>query len=185
MLITLLIAFAIGLNLFSRAISCGASTPKVDGGQIGKTAAILAGGHFLLFMAGGLAGSAMDGMIYSFKQNVCLALLLLVGLKMIYYTFKEIADDQVYDLNHVIVPVALALATGVDSFLSGMALAFVRIQPLQPALMTAIIVLAFAVIGINIGAKNGRKILKFKPCLFAGLLMIAIGVLNYFHLLGY
>jgi len=183
MWISILVAIAIAINTFSRGVSGALSTPKITNSMVAKTATIMAIGHFLLFLIGGWAGNSMDNLLYRVMQNASLGIMLLVGAKMIYYSIREKADDRAYDLNHSIVPVALAFATGVDSFLCGIAFDFIRISALQPATMVAIFVFASVIIGIKVGKKHGVKLIKLKFGILAGIIIIVTAILKFYHIL--
>lgn len=134
--------------------------------------------HVLFLGLGWMLGEAFLEVISAFDHWVAFGLLLLIGVKMIADSFKADAHEASVDL---LKPAQLALAgvaTSIDALAVGISLAIVQ-MPAQRILATIGILFAVTASVAAAGLAGGgafKKVLGSKAGIFAGIILIAIGI---------
>jgi len=151
------IALALAMDAF--AVSVGIS---LSNETITKRKALRLASHFGLFqfmmpLIGWYAGqNILVKYIEPFDHWVAFSLLLIIGGKMIYESFKRgkkiknIKADPTKGLSLLV----LSVATSIDALAVGLSLAALHVAILYPAVVIGLVAFFMTVLGVNIGVKT-------------------------------
>ena len=171
----LLIAVGLAMDAFAVSIAAGTS-----GKLQGKRGVFRLSFHFGLFQAimpliGWFAGVRIAGLVSAMDHWVAFLLLLFVGGRMIYASFKTEDESFQADPSKGFNLVILAVATSIDALAVGFSLAMIRINIWYPCAVIGIITALLSVIGIMAGKYVGKKI-GSRMELLGGVILIIIGL---------
>lgn len=173
-----IILIAIGLSMDSLAVSvtCGALMRQCSAWNLIRISGILALFQASMTIIGFMAGIGFEQYIRSYDHWIAFLLLLYLGGKMIFDSFKsdEETDEcrcrQISNKNLC----SMGLATSIDALAVGISLAILD-TPLVPlTLIVGITTFLFAAFGVYFGCHIGRK-MDIKLELIGGIILIAIG----------
>lgn len=178
----LLIGIGVSADAFAVSLARGLKIRKLHLSQ-----ALLIGGAFGLFQAlmpivGWLLGTAFSGLIQAFDHWVAFALLVLVGLKMLWEAIfaHEEADEgePVPDgkdgigLHELLV---LAVATSIDALAVGLSLALLDVNIWLTAGVIGLITFVLSTAAVFIGHRVGVRFQRPAE-IIGGLILIGIGI---------
>lgn len=175
LLTTLIIALGLAMDCFTVSITSGIIIRNLKVRHAVKIALFF--GLFQAFMPciGWLAGVGMKNLITGFDHWIAFGLLVLVGGKMIYESFKiEGAKKESNPLN-IYVLLMLSIATSIDALAIGVTLAFLNTLIIMPVVIIGAVTFIVSFLGIYAGNKFGH-IFGSKIEAVGGLVLIAIGV---------
>lgn len=131
-------------------------------------------GFFQSFMAiiGWFAGSSAVLIIKKYDHILAFLLLLIVGLKMVYESFREEANKMIQD--KILNIFLLSISTSIDSMGVGVGIGVLRVGILIPSIMFGAVSFLVSIIGFSIGGTIG-KLLKRWAELTGGIILILIG----------
>lgn len=174
----LAIAFALAMDAFVVAASCGVSLNKLT-----LQAVLRFGIFFGLFQFAmpliGFAGSRTFSTYVQFLGHwIAFALLLLVGGKMFLETFKN--EDLPNICEYSLLPpikkmILLALATSIDAMAVGVSFAVMDFPVLLASVIIGIVAFALSALGVCLGKKLGDTHQKLAERA-GGLILIAMGI---------
>ena len=132
-------------------------------------------GIFQAFMPliGWLIGTNLKVLISSVDHWVAFILLGLIGIKMIYESFK-IEEDQPLLLSNKVLFLQ-SIATSIDALIVGTSLAFLNYPIVISVILIGLITFLFSFCGVYIGKKFG-SFLESKAEIVGGVILIAIGL---------
>ncbi|MBT4917185.1 manganese efflux pump [Candidatus Peregrinibacteria bacterium] len=170
---TVLIAIALAMDSFTVSISGGSSMKKIklkDSITIG-----LYFGFFQFFMTvlGWKSGIVFSEIIDSFDHWIALGLLVFIGGKMIFNSFKK-TECTKFSFTHKTLFI-LAIATSIDALGIGLSYALLDKSVIFTSTIIGIVAFTFSAGGIYLG-KLCKKALKNKAELIGGILLILIGL---------
>ncbi|MDF9867292.1 putative Mn2+ efflux pump MntP [Bacilli bacterium PM5-3] len=150
--------------------------------------ALIISGIFGIFQAlmpllGYLFGIQFKNIINDYDHWVAFTLLAIIGLKMIYESFKSDEDIEIIDITRLLI---LGLATSIDALAIGVSFAFLNVNIISACIYIGVITFILSIIGIKIGASVGDKY-KNKSELLGGIILIFIGIkilVEHLNLLG-
>lgn len=127
----------------------------------------------LMPVLGWFSGIQLQGIVSALAPWIAFALLLGIGIKMIYEGISAKDEDTcaVFSLKELII---LSIATSIDAFAVGVSFAFLNTAILEPVIIIGIITFILSFIGVYIG-KNIGHLFENKIEIFGGLILIAIG----------
>jgi len=102
-------------------------------------------------------------------------LLTLIGVKMVYESFKIEAVEKKSDPLDVYVLFALSIATSIDALAAGISFAVLDVSIVTPVLVIGAVTFVLSFAGVWIGERFGH-FFERRMELVAGLLLIAIGL---------
>jgi putative Mn2+ efflux pump MntP len=165
------------MDAFAVSLGLGLSLKPATGGQTFRLAF-----HFGLFQSlmpvvGWAAGETLIRHIEKYDHWVAFALLLGVGGKMIYESFRPEKDSGYgrSDPTRGMSLLVLSVATSLDALAVGLSLAALRVDIVFPAVVIGIVAFAMTVVGMKIGPALG-KVVGRRAELFGGLILILIGI---------
>jgi len=171
------IAFALALDAF--AVSAGVSLSRrgLTGKQTFRIAFYFGFFQFVMPIIGWLAGQSIVHYIQAIDHWVAFGLLVFIGAKMIYDSFRQQRSPENYrvDPTRGLSIFILSLATSIDALAVGLSLAFVQVRILYPALAIGIVAFFMTVLGVKISRFLGRWLGK-RAELVGGLILILIGI---------
>jgi len=169
----LLIAVALALDCFAVALAAG-----IGGGQRIRSATrvALAFGSFQAGMPvlGWLAGRSVIDLISGFDYWVALALLAIVGLRMIRKGVNPASHGSAISLDTASLLV-LAVATSIDALAVGVSFAFIEAGILIPCLIIGLSTFAISFLGALLGEAAAERWGKAME-VAGGIVLIGIGV---------
>ena len=174
-LTVLLIAVALSMDAFAVSVVTGASSKKLKARYAFRMAAFF--GFFQAFMPlVGLSSSLLvRKYIESYDHWIAFGLLLAVGVKMIYESFKLKSESINFDPAKISVLFVLSIATSIDAFAVGITLSFFTTAFLPTVLFIGLVTFLLSYLGIFIGTRIGH-FFENKIQALGGLVLIAIGL---------
>jgi putative Mn2+ efflux pump MntP len=172
----LALAVALALDAFAVAVVSGLSIEALTKRHVFRLAF-----HFGLFQAlmpviGWVAGRAVHERIAHYDHWIALALLGLVGGKMIVGAFRE--DDAAApstDPTKGWTLVMLSIATSIDALAVGLSLAMIGSEIVVPALVIGVVAAAFTAVGMLLGRQLGGLWGK-RVEVVGGIVLVGIGL---------
>ena len=170
------IALALSFDTFAVSISTGVNDIDIEFKNAVNIAIILAFFQGIMPFIGWLAGSELEKVIGDWDHWISFALLVGLGLKMIYEGLKK--NDESHKSNDLLnfkVVVGMALATSIDALIVGISFAFVEINIYISIIIIGAVTFFVSMLGILFGKKLGA-FLGRKMDALGGLILIAIAI---------
>jgi putative Mn2+ efflux pump MntP len=166
----LVLALALSMDAFAVSIGLG-SKQKSSVNFLSFKAAVYFGlFQGLMPMIGYYGGRGIFSWVETFAHWIAFALLLLIGVKMIYEAFSEGIEEDIAQVTHRVMLI-LAIATSVDAMAAGFTLTLLDIQPILACLIIGLTTCMFSWLGVSIGNKSGTW-LESKAEIFGGVVLI-------------
>ncbi|MDO5571619.1 MAG: manganese efflux pump MntP family protein [Bacteroidales bacterium] len=178
----LLIAIGLSMDSLSVSVASGIFMKQFSWRESFKIASVFALFQGGLTALGWLMGINFSNYITSIDHWVAFILLLYLGGKMIYESFKE-GESSISSLSFKTLA-TLGLATSIDAMAVGVGMAFLKTEILYPVSVITITTFIFSVAGLFFGSRFGKiKFINIE--LVGGIILIGIGVkILLEHLLG-
>lgn len=166
------IAIGLAMDSFAVSISCGTSLQTFRYREATITALTMGIFQAIMPVLGWWLGSGFDEYISSIDHWIAFILLLYLGGKMIYESFKkEEAHNITISFRNLLI---LGIATSIDALAVGISFAFLNINIFLPVILIGITAFIFSFAGVFIGQRFG-KLQKINVGLIGGLILIGIG----------
>jgi len=175
-LTVLILAIGLSMDSFAVSIGCGLNEQKISFQQAAKISFSLAFFQGIFPIAGWYMGTEIKGLVEGVDHWIAFLLLLFLGGKMIFESFKKGDGSQITDIyswKHII---TLSVATSIDALVVGFSYALASSRNIfGGALIIGAVTFFFAMLGIRIGKDVGCS---FGPRveLVGGVILIAIGL---------
>jgi len=176
----IIISISIGLAMDSFAVSMtnGAMLKQLKLKKILLIAFFFGFFQAIMTIFGWYAGTSIKGFILSLDIWIAFALLVFVGGKMVYDSFKKDDHSEKKSLKLPTI-IILAIATSLDALAVGLSLSFMKIEIIFPAIIIGLVTFVLSILGVYIGKKIGDY-LGHRVELCGGILLIIIGILVLF-----
>ncbi|MBI5778551.1 MAG: manganese efflux pump [Planctomycetes bacterium] len=174
-LTTLIIALGLATDCFTVSITSGIIIRNLKVRHAVKISLFFGLFQAVMPCVGWLAGVGMKNLITGFDHWIAFGLLVLVGGKMIYESFKIEGEKKESDPLNIYVLLTLSIATSIDALAIGVTLAFLDTVIILPVIIIGAITFIVSFIGIYAGNQFGH-IFGSKIEAVGGLVLIAIGV---------
>lgn len=170
------VAIGLAMDAFTVAIAKGISLKKASFSQATKVALFFGGFQALMPFIGWLFGSSFEQYIKAFDHWIALILLIAIGGKMLYESFREddVEEEDVAPLN-VRSLMILAIATSIDALAVGVTFAFLDVTIGSAILLIGIITFCISFAGVIIGNKVGEYLKNYAE-IVGGVILILIGI---------
>ena len=171
----LLLAFAMSTDAFAAAIGKGASlkTPRLT--EAFKVGLIFGLIEATTPLTGWLIGKSASGYIEAWDHWIAFALLVILGLHMIYESVKPDEDGIAKPAKQSLLRTCLtALGTSIDAMAVGVGLAFINVNIWVAAALIGLATTLMVTLGIMLGRAVG-SVLGHRAEIFGGLTLIAVG----------
>ena len=171
----ILVAVALSMDAFAIAIASGMAIRNLRLHHALKIAFAFGLSQAVMPVIGGLAGLGLSQFIAAYDHWVCFAILSILGLKMIYESFKIKEVEKEQDPLNSSVLLILALATIIDALAVGVTMGLSRMRILGPACAIGLITFGITLGGVYLGRHSRHLNERVMECL-AGVVLIGIGV---------
>jgi putative Mn2+ efflux pump MntP len=172
-----ILLIAVGLALDAFAVSLGVGTSGLAASPRPMFRLSFHFGLFQFFMpvVGWYAGSHFARWIARWDHWVALALLSLVGFRMIRSGLSRESASYPVDPSRGWTLVVLSVATSIDALAVGLGLAMLRVAIWYPSIVIGVVTATLSVIGLFVGHRLGERFGKRMEIL-GGVILIGIGV---------
>jgi len=171
----LLIAIGLSADCFAVAISVSISMRSFTPIQVLRVPLSFGLFQALMPVLGWLAGRAIVALIAQYDHWIAFGLLLAVGSRMIWESFRSGEDKKKVDITRGILLIILSLATSIDALAVGLSFAFLEVNIALASSTIGAVAFTVTAIGIFIGRKVG-KLFGRRAEAIGGLVLIGIGL---------
>lgn len=171
----LILAIGLSFDTFAVSVSCGIARRHIVFSEAFKVALVFATFQATMPVIGWLFGLSVKPIIEPIDHWIALALLCLIGIKMIIEAFNGASENKVTDPTKLRILLTLALATSIDALAVGVSFSVVTVNMLHAYLIIGSITFLVAMLGMLFGKKVGGLIGN-RMEIIGGLILIAIGV---------
>jgi putative Mn2+ efflux pump MntP len=175
----LLIGIALALAMDAFAVSLGIST-ALEG--ITKRQTLRVAFHFGFFqfmmpIIGWSAGQSIQKYIEAFDHWIAFGLLLIIGARMIYESFKDEKKKKRYESDPTkgSTLLVLSVATSIDALAVGLSLALLGVGIIYPAVIIGLVAFILTVIGMKVGSLLSQLVKK-RGEMTGGIILVLVGV---------
>lgn len=174
----ILIAFSLSLDAFAVSISSGGTMKFLNIKNTFKMAFFFGFFHSIMPVIGYLSGHTIEKHIGHYNIWIASGILLVIGIKMIYESFKlrelncGINDKCPFNIHTLTI---LAFATSIDALSIGITFSVLNLKIFVPVIIIVLITFLMSIFGIYIGYK-GRHFFENKMETIAGIILILIGL---------
>jgi len=171
-----IIVIAVGLAMDALAVSIatGAASKQLRIHHALRMAFFFGIFQAIMPLIGSFAGLALKEKIMSIDHWIAFVLLTVVGVKMIYESFKLKDTGRVANAESVGVLLVLSIATSIDALAVGVTLSFITSSIFLAATIIGVTTFILSLLGTQIGRKAGH-FFESKIEIFGGFILIAIG----------
>ena len=172
-----LIAIAVGLSMdaFAVSVASGIAIKHLRIHHAVRIALFFGGFQAIMPLIGWLAGRSVSELISPWDHWVVFALLVFIGARMIYESFRMDAAGKPTNLLNIYVLLVLSVATSLDALAVGFSFAFLKVAIVMPVIIIGLVTFALSLVGVAVGGRLGHFFEK-KIEAVGGLVLIAIGV---------
>ena len=170
-LLIIIIAVSLSMDAFSLSLAYG--TLDIRKKQIYLLSIIVGLFHFFMPQIGLFIGNNFFNIIKINPQIITFLILTIIGLEMIYETFKEKENTNLIKIRDLLL---FAFAVSIDGFSIGLTLTNINKNYILSSLTFAIISSLFTFLGLKLGNKLKQLIGKLSTIL-GGIALIIIGIL--------
>lgn len=162
------------MDAFAVGISCGLFKKEIKIKFSLKISSFFGFFQFGMVFLGFLIGKGLINIIKDYDHWLAFLILFLIGLKMIYESFKKENERKINpeDLKTLFI---LSIATSIDAFAVGISLSLLKISILIPSIIIGIITFILSLISIYLGCAFG-KIIRKGAEIIGGLILISVGI---------
>ncbi|HJO93031.1 MAG TPA: manganese efflux pump MntP family protein [Victivallales bacterium] len=173
--IVISISIGLAMDAFAVSMTNGATLKQLKFKKV-----LLIGFFFgffqtLMTLLGWYAGASIKGYLMELDIWIAFVLLVFVGLKMIYDSFKKDNNSDKNSSLNIPTIMILAVATSLDALAVGLSLSFMKVEIIFPSIIIGLVTFIVSIAGVYIGKKIGDY-LGNRVELFGGILLIIIGI---------
>jgi len=172
------VALALAMDAFAVSVGVSLSLEGISKRQTFRLAFSFGFFQFMMPIAGWLAGNSMLQYMQAIDHWVAFGLLLFVGVKMIYESFKRGKKTKEGNVNvdptKGLSLLTLSVATSIDALAVGLSFAALHEPILYPAVVIGLVAFLMTVLGTKLGPLLGQLIGK-RAEIAGGLILIIIG----------
>jgi len=170
-----IIAFSLGLDAFSLAVSFGMCQNVCSVRSKFRISFSFGFFQFLMPILGFILGRSFLRIVDRYDHWIVFFILLLVGGKVLIDGFKPEETKKNIDISSGIPLIIASIATSIDAFGVGISFAFLKKEVIVSSLVIGLVAGFMSWIGVNFGSHIGKNWIK-KPELIGGIAIIAIAI---------
>jgi len=180
MIEVLLLAIALSMDAFAVSIGLGSkngANPKENNSLRGlafKCACYFGLLQGLMPLFGYLGGHSAFGWVEVYANWIAFALLLLIGVKMVFESFSEGIEEDISQITHRVL-LMLAIATSIDALAAGFTLTLLPVNALLACTIIGVTTFGFSWLGVYVGNKTGTA-LESRAERVGGIVLIFISI---------
>jgi manganese efflux pump family protein len=171
----LLIAFGLSFDTFAVSVTSGLALRKIVFFDAIKFAFVLAFFQGVMPLIGWFIGTGVKKYIMDYDHWIAFILLSVLGIKMIYESFRKGEDHLALNPMRFAVMVSMAVATSIDALIVGLSFAFFNVNIFLTIFLIGSVTFIVSMLGILFGKKAGVRLGK-RMEIVGGLILIAIGL---------
>lgn len=171
----LLIAFGLSFDTFAVSVSSGLVLRKINFFNAMKIAFVLAFFQGTMPLIGWFIGSGVKKYMMTYDHWIAFILLSVLGIKMIYESFRSDEDHPALNPMRFAVMVSMAIATSIDALVVGLSFAFFEVNIFITVFLIGLVTFIVSMLGILFGKKAGAQLGK-RMEIVGGLILIVIGL---------
>lgn len=168
------IAAGLSMDAMAAAICKGLSFEKMSPKKAVVIGIWFGGFQGLMPVIGYLLGRQFESQIAAFDHWVAFILLGIIGVNMLWES-RSCGDEKAEPSLSVKSMLPLAIATSIDALAVGVTFAFLQVNILTAAGITALTTLILSIIGVKLGALFGNRY-RAKAEIAGGVILILMGV---------
>lgn len=123
---------------------------------------------------GWLCGLSIKSLIESFDHWIAFGLLLIIGTKMIFESFKAKENKTLDPLNLKFI-IVMAIATSIDALVVGISFAIIDVNIILAVFIIGSVTFIASMLGVLFGKNSGSRLGKRMEVL-GGIILICIGI---------
>ncbi|MCK5838575.1 MAG: manganese efflux pump [Bacteroidales bacterium] len=175
----------IELILVIIALSCGlfqlSMSASIQSEISGKGVMLIIAAYFTMFqvlflLAGWLLGMALFSLFDHMVQMASFAIFSVIGLKMIWESFKLNMEESYYDLTNFKILVGLSLAAGFNTLMAGVGINFIGVLLPEALIMISFMAIFSTLLGLGIGQRFGCRYKGKWVKFVGGVIFVGVGV---------
>jgi len=172
-----IVVIAVGLaaDAFAVSVVSGAAYKRLEIRHAFRIASFFGGFQAFMPVIGYLAAKSMVKYIAGYGHWIAFGLLLLVGSKMIYESFKIKSAGNTFDPSSIVVLLVLAIATSIDALAIGITLSIIKSSIIIAVLIIGLVTFILSYIGVFLGKKL-EHFFESGIEAIGGIILIAIGI---------
>lgn len=170
-----LIAFGLSADCFAVALSGSVSLKAISSTQILRTAFAFGAFQTIMPVLGWLAGRTIVEFMSGYDHWVAFVLLVIVGGRMIWETFRAGDDKNIIDITRGVLLLTLAVATSIDALAIGLSFAFLSVNIVLACSIIGAVAFGITAAGFALGRKVGTLLGKYAEAI-GGVILIGIGL---------
>jgi manganese efflux pump family protein len=171
----ILIALSLAMDAFAVSTACGVQIAVVRYGHVLRVAITFGLFQFIMPVIGWFAGSAFSSWLLAVDHWVAFGLLLLIGAKMIWESFRDDSGAPAKDPTKGWNLLVLGVATSIDALAVGLSLSFLDTSIWYPAVVIGVVAAVLSAVGALFGCRLGHRFGVWAER-FGGLVLIGIGI---------
>ncbi len=168
------IAVALAMDAFSVSICAGMFIIKPTFGYYFRLAFFFGFFQFMMPVIGYFGGRYIEDYIKQFDHWIALALLVIIGAKMIHESFEG-CEIPKRDPSRGSTLLIFAVATSIDALAVGLSFGVLHKPIMLPSIIIGLVCAVFSILGIFLGNRV-RMFANKKASTLGGLMLIAIGI---------
>lgn len=181
-----LIAVGLAMDAFAVSVTRGLKMKRFNIAQAAVIALFFGGFQMLMPFLGWAVGRQFDKYIEKYDHWIALCLLVFLGVKMIWDSFRheDSGEEEKFGFVQLLV---MAVATSIDALAVGVTFSFQEIDILTSVALIGIITFVICIAGVFCGYKLGGRFTD-KAEIIGGIILILIGVkivLNSYNILPF
>ncbi len=170
----IIIAVSLAMDAFAVSIASGTAYKQLKINHAFRMAAFFGGFQAFMPLIGSLAGTAAKEFIAGYDHWVAFGILIAIGIKMIYESFKISPVENNFDPANILVLLVLSIATSIDALAVGITLSLITNRIITAVIIIGIVTFVLSYAGVFIGKKFGH-FFESKIEAVGGLILIGIG----------
>jgi manganese efflux pump family protein len=179
----ILLSVAVSLGVFKVAMEAAVEY-CFDAMERLKIATIFAFSKAALMFLGFWITSLFAQMVWEMRYTLIVSIFMVLGIKIIFESFKVKGGERSYDLKNVWVLTFTSIAVNIDGMIAGIAFAFAEVQ-----IVTLILLMFLSTfVSASAGLVYGKNIGRFKSASFTGMaggfILVAYALYVLFDKLG-
>jgi len=175
LLTVITIAVGLAMDAFAVSIAAGAGYRQLRIRHALRMAVFFGAFQAVMPILGWFAGAAFKHAIEAYDHWVAFAILLLIGVKMIYEAFKIEQAENPSNPSNLAILLTLSVATSIDALAVGFTLSLITNSIATAVIIIGLITFALSFLGCAIGKRLGH-LFENKMEILGGCILIGIGV---------
>jgi putative Mn2+ efflux pump MntP len=169
-----IIAVGLAMDAFAVSVVSGSAYKQLNIKHAFRMAVFFGGFQALMPAVGYFAGLTVRQYISNYDHWVAFGILVAVGLKMIYESFKIAPDGKSFNPENILVLLVLSVATSIDALAVGITLSFLQVSIAVAVVIIGLVTFVLSYLGVLIGKRFGH-FFENKIEALGGLVLIGLG----------